>query len=313
MLLTADPENIWGVGLVDAEVAPLYRAPSGHELVVNRSAEEAIQFCGVALGEGCYVFLTRQQNRGDAILNLRYFSEGSIGKEVLRLAGEAFVGPVIEAGLIAICSDRSAAVYKMGEQKSLVFEFKNFKPQAERSLGGVNIAPGGMPLWAGAGERGLEMRVAGTRGGQAGWLRIYFERQYAEFESLPAGSSISHATPKGLILNMVSAIQGFGAERNPTISGPFEPGMPVAFSGANQAYFDPPSEAGIHQISVNCGARMNLRLKDPDCNAASCCGFQFSGPFLVVNYLVSSKAASGKGLRIAFWRLAPRGLRPEPL
>jgi hypothetical protein len=150
------------------------------------------------------------------------------------------------------------------------------------------------------------MRIAGFRDSQAGWLRIYFERQYEDFVPLPESSSVSvsRAAPAGLCINTLSAVGFLGAERSRTIAGSFAPGMPVACDRQNLAYFERSAEAGKHEITATCGGALALRFEDRDCYAGSCCGFGFAGPGLVVSYFVSARRPSGPGLRMAYWRLA---------
>src|SRR5206468_12580459 len=140
------------------------------------------------------------------------------------------------------------------------------EPAFARSSSALNIPIGGMPLWSGIGDRGLEARIIGTRDRNAGWLRVFLDRQYDEFVALPSGACISRADPYGLCVNELETIEFHGVERPAGRFSHVEPGMPVGYSIPNLARFDRAQEAGRHELIVIAGIPFGVRFEDSNCN-----------------------------------------------
>jgi hypothetical protein len=302
LLLALDPEGVWSLPLVQHQAGILYRPDAGQEIVANAAAAESICFRGLAASSDAYAFLLRSHGAREAVLAIRYFDEDRAGEQPIRIGGTSFLGPVMENGLVTVCSEEEVSVYHMNGQARESFEFKNFTPLFSRSSSHLNVPLGVIPLWAGPGERGLEARIAGTRDGQTGWLRVFFDKHYDEFLPLPSQACIGRAQPEGLCVNLLDTVEFLGVDGRPRRYGNLEPGMPVGCAGPNLAYFDR-GDSPIHQLTVYAGVPLGLEFEDRDCHANSCCGLCFTGASLVVSYLVPSKPPSGRGLRIAHWRL----------
>ncbi len=303
LLLAVDPEGVWSLPLVQHEAGILYSPPAGQEIVANRTAAESICFRGLAATSDAYAFLLRPSGPGDAVLAIRYFDDDRAGEQPLHLGGTSFLGPVMENGLVTVCGEEEVWVYRMGEQAHESFEFKNFTPLFARSAAELTVPLGVTPLWAGYGERGLEARIAGTRDGQTGWLRVFFEKHYEEFAPLPSQSCISGAQPSGLCVNLLETIEFLGVDQAPRHYGNLEPGMPIGCASPNLAYFNRGASPMRHELTVFAGLPLGLEFEDRDCHANSCCGLCFEGASLVVSYIVPLKPKSERGLRIAHWRL----------
>jgi hypothetical protein len=303
LLLTADSEQVWAVSLAEREASILYRAPEGGEIVANTSAAESIRFRGLAVTSDAYAFLLRAAGAQEAVLSIRYFAAERAGDQPIRIGGTSFLGPFMENGLAAICGSEAVAVYRTVEQTREWYEFRNFTPLFSRSSQSLNVPPGGMPLWVGIGNLGLEGRIAGTRGGKTGWLRVFFERNYDEFEPLPDKSCISTASPHGLCVNTLDTIEFLGVDRAPGRYGRLQPAMPVGYSKPNLGYFERSVSHGKHEITVSAGVPLGLTFEDPECDANSCCGLFFSESNFVVTYIVPSKSKTGRGLKVAHWGL----------
>ena len=302
-LLTTDPDAVWAVDLARHEASAIYRPPAKQEIVANGSAKESICFRGVAATSAACALMVRSRGAEEASLTVHYFAQDRVEEQPLRMAGRSFLGPVIENGLVGVCGEREAAVYRLADQARLTFEFKDFEPLFSRSSPDLNAPPGGMPLWVGTGERGVEMRVAGTRDGRTGLLVICFERHYDEFVPLPEGSSISTASPSGLCINAVDTLEFAGAAPPPGNYSNLEPGMPAGYVKPNLVYFDRSAVPGRHELTVFAGVLCGVMFEDRECGPDSCCALGFAGPNLVVNYIIPSKSACGQGLKIVYWRM----------
>jgi len=303
MLLAIDPEAVWSLPLAEHQASVLYRPPRGQEIVANRTAAESILFRGLAAANDAYAFLLRSPGTREAVMAIRYFNEDRAGEQPIRISGTSFLGPVMEDGLATVCSEDEVWVYRNTEQAGDCFEFKNFAPMFSRSSGDLAVLLGVTPLWAGTGDRGLEARIAGTRDGQTGWLRVFFDRHYDEFMPLPKQACISRADPSGLCVNLLDTVEFLGVDQAPRHYGNLEPGMPVACSGSSVAYWNRVDSAERHELTVFAGVPLGLEFEDRDSNANTCCGFGFSGPGLVVSYIVPLKPKCDRGMRIAHWRL----------
>jgi hypothetical protein len=304
LFLTIDPDGIRSLPLAEHQAGVLYRPPAGQEIVANASANQSINFRGLAVSSDAYAFLQRQSGASEAVLTIRYFAEGRAGEQPLRVSGVSFLGPVMENGVAAVCGEEEVWLYRMAEQTCESFEFKNFKPLFARSSPALNVPPGGMPLWAGIGERGLEVRIAGARAGFMGWLRIFPEKHYDEFAPLPIGSCISRAEPAGSCVNVLDTIEFLGVDRPPGRYGDLEPRMPVGYVKPNLAYFDRTQSSDSHQLTVFAGVPFSVSFDDRSCHADSCCGLSFAGDSLVVSYLLPSGPKSAQGLKVVYWRLS---------
>jgi hypothetical protein len=305
MFLTADPDCIWALPLPEHSANVLYRAPAGHEIVANASARQSVFFRGVTVSSNAYAFLQRRSGATEAALMIRHFAEERAGEQPLRMSGSSFLGPVMENGLVAVCGEEAVCVYRMAERAYASFEFKNFKPLFARSSESLNVPPGSVPLWAGIGERGLEVRIAGVREGFAGWLHIFLDKRYDEFAPLPPGSCISRADPAGLCVNVVETIDFFGIDRPPGRYGDLAPRMPVGYAKPYLAYFDRARSPGApHELTVFAGIPCGVSFEDPDCHADSCCGLYFAGENLVVSYFVPATSKAGQGMKFVHWRLS---------
>ncbi|HLK65575.1 MAG TPA: hypothetical protein VKU19_19190 [Bryobacteraceae bacterium] len=303
MLLALDSEGIWSLPLVQHEASILYCPPAGHEIVANLSAAESIFFRGLAATPDAYAFLMRVPTAREAVLAIRYFDDDRAGSQPFQIAGTSFLGPVMENGLVTVCGEEEVFVYRINEQERESFELRNFTPLFSRSSAELKMPLGVVPLWAGFGDRGLEARIAGTRDGQTGWLRVFFERHYDEFTPLPSQASIARAEPSGLCVNLLETIEFLGVDQPSRHYGTLEPGMPVGCSGPNMAYFNRADSPMRHQLTVFAGLPIGLDFEDRDCHPNSCCGLSFDGPSLVVSYIVPSKPKSERGLRFTHWRL----------
>ena len=303
LLLALDPEGVWSLPLVQHEAGILYSAPAGQEIVANRSAAESICFRGIAATSDAYAFLQRSPGAREAVLAIRYFDEDRAGEQPIRIGGTSFLGPVMENGLATVCGEEEVWVYRMAEQSRESYEFKNFTPLFTRSSAELNVPLGVTPLWAGTSDRGLEARIAGTRDGQTGWLRVFFDKHYDEFAPLPSQACISRAQPAGLCVNLLDTIEFLGVEQGPRHYGNLEPGMPIGCASPSLAYFSRGDTPMRHELTVYAGIPLGLEFEDRDCHANSCCGLLFAGASLVVSYIVPLKPKSERGLRIAHWRL----------
>jgi hypothetical protein len=303
LLVALDPEGVWSLPLVQHQAGILYRPPANQEIVANRSAAESICFRGLAASSDAYAFLLRSPGAREAVLAIRYFDEDRAGEQPIRIGGTSFLGPVMENGLVTVSGEEEVWVYRMAEQVRESFEFKNFTPLFSRSSSSLNVPLGAIPLWAGPGERGMEARIAGTREGQTGWLRVFFDKHYDEFAPLPSHASIARAQPEGLCVNLLDTIEFLGVDGRPRRYGNLEPGMPVGCRSPNLAYFDRGDSPMRHELTVYAGVPLGLEFEDRDCHANSCCGLCFAGSSLVVSYIAPLKPPSERGLRIAHWRL----------
>jgi hypothetical protein len=303
MLLAVDPEGVWSLPLAQHEAGMHYCPPAGQEIVANRSAAESIYFRGLTATSDAYAFLQRPMGSGDAVLAIRYFDDGRAGEQPIHMGGKRFLGPVMENGLVTICGEEEVWVHRMADQTQESFEFKNFAPLFGRSAADLVVPLGVTPLWAGSGGRGLEARIAGTRDGQTGWLRVFFDKQYEEFAPLPSQACIAKAQPSGLCVNLLETIEFLGVDEALRHYGNLEPGMPIGCASPNLAYFNRSASPMRHELTVFAGPPLGLELEDRDCHTNSCCGLCFAGANLVVSYLVPLKPQCERGLRIAHWRL----------
>jgi hypothetical protein len=298
-----DPEGIWSLPLVQHEAALLYSPPHGQEIVANPAAAESIFFRGLAVAPDAYAFLLRAPGAREAVLAIRYFDEDRAGEQPIRIGGTSFLGPVIEDGLVTVCGEDEVWVYRVNEQARDSFEFKNFTPLFSRSSADLKMPLGVVPLWGGIGDRGLEARIAGTRDGQTGWLRVFFDKHYDEFAPLPSQASIARAYPSGFCVNLLDTVEFLGVDQGSRYYGSLEPGMPVGCASPSLAYFNRGDSPMRHELTVFAGIPVGLDFEDRDCHANSCCGLLFAGASLVVSYIVPLKPKSERGLRIAHWRL----------
>lgn len=304
MLVALDPGGIWTLPLTEHQADVLYRPPSGQEIVASTNANQSIYFRGLAVTSEAYAFLQRHPGASEAFLTIRYFAENRAGDPPLRVSGASFLGPVMENGVVAVCGEEEVWAYRIAEQKCQSFEFKRFEPAFARSASAPNVPPGGMPLWAGTGDRGLEARIPGTREGATGWLRVFLDKHYDEFVPLPREACISRAEPYGLCVNELDTIDFVGIDRAPGRYTDLEPGMAVGYARPYLAYFERAPAPGKHELTVVAGIPYGVRFEDKDCHKNSCCGIQFAEESLVLSYFVPSRLKKEPGLKVVYWRLS---------
>ncbi len=304
LLLAADPTGIYGLSLVTGATTVLFRPAAREEIVANPSAEESIHFRGITASSDMFCFLKRNSGAREARLSIRYFHPQRAGEDTITVPGTAFLAPVIYGDYVGVCSDEEISIYKLSDQTHLSFQMpRNFRAFFKRSYQ-TNVPPGSLPFAIVQNDEGFTAFVAGLEDDRAGMLRVRLDRQFSDFEPFADGCCVANALPVGLTINRVASVDFLGVQRPTVRIGELQPGLPIGYDRPNLAYFSRSELPGKHRLTVFTGMPVEFTFQDPQFTEDSCCTIAFCNGELVVNYLIRTAAASGRGLRIAHCCLA---------